>query len=517
MEIRHAALMSLVRHDPDDARRYPARWSPVVVVTNVAPRPRSGVVEMDVDLVLDDAPVGPASAGIEPRVRRTSSLSIGDPPLPVQELSRTRTFAREEASRHYPWNRLIERRRVLAWVEDVPATGLVTLPVGEKRRRAAESPENVRADGRSIISSVLRVDALEDRVRLTSGDQVIDDWLAFEADGERGDLYTRSAIPGTNVRGKLVRARVTAKGPLRAELTCDWRVTIPARQLTTAAGLTRKSPAVSQAVKTVIQIDAGLPFVRVRVTGDNRATDVRIRVGFATGIASPRVIADAAFGPVERRTISAPPDAKEHAPLTAPCHRYVSAYSPRAGATVYSDGLAEYEAAANGTIWLTLVRAVGELSRHNLPERPGHAGYPEETPAAQSIGPFEAGFGFLVHGSSSDQVTSTVTLLADDVLYPLRGETWRTAIAPPQSVEGVELTGDGLSCSAIKESEDGEWVVLRCVNVLDHPVEGAWRLDAIREARLSRLDETPLDELAVDAGLIPFIAPSRAIVTILAR
>jgi hypothetical protein len=55
------------------------------------------------------------------------------------------------------------------------------------------------------------------------------------------------------------------------------------------------------------------------------------------------------------------------------------------------------------------------------------------------------------------------------------------------------------------------------VNVLDHPVEGAWRLDAIREARLSRLDETPLDELAVDAGRIPFIVPSRAIMTILAR
>jgi mannosylglycerate hydrolase len=515
-EVRHAALMSLVRHDANDARRQPDRWGPVILVRNVAARPRGGVGEVDVDLVLDDAPVGPASAGIEPRARRTSSVIIGEA-LPTQELSRARTFAREEASRHYPWNRLVERRRMLVWLPDVPGTGLITLPVSEKRRRSTSPPESVRADGRSLIGTALRIDVLDHGIRLTSGEVVIDDWIVVEVEGERGDLYTRSAIPASHIRGKLLRARVTERGPLRAELTCDWRVNIPERKLTSAAGLARRAAPVAQDVRIVVQLDAGASYARIGVSGDNQASDVRLRIGFATGIASPQVVADAAFGPVERKPITAAPDGKEQPPATAPLHRYVSAYSKDAGATVFSDGLAEYEVDSAGIVWITLLRAVGELSRHNLAERPGHAGYPVETPGAQCLGPFEANFAFTRHGAESDDVRAGVERLADDVRHPLTGETWRTAITPPPVVHGVELSGDGLTCSTIKESEDGEWIVLRCVNVLDRAVQGAWKVAGIREARRSRLDESLFESMPVTDGLIGFTAPSRAIMTILAR
>ena len=75
-----------LRHDGNDARRKPDEWSSVVVVRNAAPRARGGVAEIDVDLVLDDAPVGPASAGIEPRdstngtgvTRRSAGPAAGD-------------------------------------------------------------------------------------------------------------------------------------------------------------------------------------------------------------------------------------------------------------------------------------------------------------------------------------------------------------------------------------------------------------------------------------------------------
>jgi alpha-mannosidase len=70
--------------------------------------------------------------------------------------------------------------------------------------------------------------------------------------------------------------------------------------------------------------------------------------------------------------------------LTAPLQRYVSLFDERKGATVYSDGLAEYEAREDGSVAITLVRAVGELSRNDLPERPGHAGWPAPVPGAQS-------------------------------------------------------------------------------------------------------------------------------------
>jgi alpha-mannosidase len=69
----------------------------------------------------------------------------------------------------------------------------------------------------------------------------------------------------------------------------------------------------------------------------------------------------------------------------------------------------------------------------------------------------------------------------------------------------------------MKESEDGEWIVLRCVNVLDRDVTGSWQHPAIREASLARLDETPLEGLPVRDGVVDFVAPPRGIVTILVR
>ena len=517
-EIRDSAVMALAGHHANDARRRPAEWKPVVIVRNAAARARSGVAEVDVDLVLDDAPVGPASAGIEPRARRTGPVSLGDPAIPLQEVSRERTFAREEASRHYPWNRLIERRRMLAWVDEVPPLGFVTLPLDEKRRRTSAPPSPVSAEANAITGNGIRVEVHGNHLRFMADGQVIDEWIRFDAEGERGDLYTRSAIPGTRVDGRLLRSKVTARGPLRAELTCTWRLSIPERRLTSAAGIPRRVPVVRQDVQAIIRLDAGAPCVAVHVSGDNLATDARIRVGFQTGTSDARVVADAAFGPVVRAPIeTASNGVKEAPPSTAPLHRYVSAFDDHRGATVFSDGLAEYELDANGVAWVTLLRAVGELSRHDLPERPGHAGYPTSTPAAQSPGAFEARLAFALHGPASATSAALMEQIAEDVLVPMTGTTWRTAISPPAAVAGPELTGDGLAVSTVKDSEDGEWLVLRCVNVLDQPVDGSWHMTGLREAMRARLDETPLDALPLEDDRIGFTAPPRGIVTILVR
>jgi mannosylglycerate hydrolase len=515
-EIRDASVMALAGHDANAARETPDEWTSVVVVRNTAARARSGVAELEVDLVLDDAPVGPGSAGVEPQARALGALSLGA--LRVQEISRERAFAREESARHYPRNRLVERRRVVAWVDDVPGYGLVMLPIEEKRRPANSVNSPVTGDTTSIEGAGLRIDADPGSVRLTSDDVTIADWIVFEAEGERGDLYTHSAIVGSRTTATLVRSRVSARGPLRAELACEWQLAIPERRLTSAAGEPRRAAATTLEVETIIQLDAGAPFVRIQVHGDNTATDLRLRIGVRSGLQLLAVTADAAFGPVTRDPITgdATGRLKESAPPTAPLHRYVSAYTSTAGATVYSDGLAEYEA-DGGIIWITLLRAVGELSRHDLPERPGHAGYPVPTPAAQSQGLYEASLAFLTHGPKSDATVALVEKIADEVLQPLRGATWRTAIRPPASVPGVELTGEGLVCSTIKESEDGDWTVLRCLNVLNREAAGSWRLPKVREANLARLDETPLEGLPVHDGAVDFVAPPRGIVTILVR
>jgi len=203
--------------------------------------------------------------------------------------------------------------------------------------------------------------------------------------------------------------------------------------------------------------------------------------------------------------------------LTAPLHRYVSLVNAKRGATLFSDGLTEYESVKNGFA-LTLLRSVGELSRSDLRERPGHAGWPEPTPGAQGIGPFEAEFGLLLHGPRTPATIDEIERTADDVLCPLAGETLRSALRLPPPVHGVELHGPGLAFSTAKDSDDGEWLVLRCVNLLDQECAGSWRLGRpLLEAKLARLDETPLTPLSVRNDTVPFLAPPRGVVTILIR
>ena len=208
----------------------------------------------------------------------------------------------------------------------------------------------------------------------------------------------------------------------------------------------------------------------------------------------------------------------EHYVPTAPLHRYVSRYSAEAGATVYSDGLAEYEALDDGTVAVTLVRAVGALSRHDLPERPGHAGWPAETPLAQSIGPLQAELALAPHGPDTPSQRHEVECIADDVLLPLTGRTLRSNLAAPTTAGGLTLEGEGLAFSAAMPAREQGWIVLRCVNRFDTEVIGRWRAQrSIAEAKLARLDETPLASITVQSDAVEFTAPPRAIVTLLVR
>jgi alpha-mannosidase len=196
----------------------------------------------------------------------------------------------------------------------------------------------------------------------------------------------------------------------------------------------------------------------------------------------------------------------------------VSLFGPTNGATVYSDGLAEYEVDASGDVAVTLVRSVGDLSRNDLPERPGHAGWPVATPEAQMLGPFAAELALFRHGPRTSETVDLIERTADDVLLPLVGTTLRSAIDEYPPTMGLELHGRGLAFSAALESEDGEWLVLRCVNLADDAVNGSWDLPfAPREVRLARLDETSLGTVPVTGRSVAFVASPRAVVTLLVR
>jgi alpha-mannosidase len=174
-------------------------------------------------------------------------------------------------------------------------------------------------------------------------------------------------------------------------------------------------------------------------------------------------------------------------------------HNERGRATLVSDGLAEYAVDTNGEVAITLVRATGELSRRELPERPGHAGWPARIPAAQGPGRVAASFAVAFDAPCADRATiaGEAAQLADDVLLPLRAHTWRDApraLDPQRAlVRGPWLEApSSVQPLAIMPAESSDGLILRCVNYAATPARATWHVsDAVHDAQLVRLDETP--------------------------
>jgi alpha-mannosidase len=330
----------------------------------------------------------------------------------------------------------------------------------------------------------------------------VSDLLVWDSQADFGDLYTPS-LRGPKFSSQFRGSKVIHKGPVRAAIETRWSF---------GSGRERMD------ARVTLIVDANAPFVRVHVAGTNAASDHRLRLGFATDLRDARVWADAMFGAVERKPIVVTPAeaTMETPPATDPLHRYVSLFNANRGVTVFSDGLGEYEAASDGNVYVTLVRSVSELSRNDLPERSGHAGWPTHTPEAQCHGQLAAELAFMMHGARTNAVIDEIERVADDVLLPLTGASLRSALMVPSPFHGVALSGEGLACSAVTTSQNGAWLVLRCVNLTDTAQRGAWTVGfEIAEAQIARLDETPLGSVAGHGNRVEFAAPARAVITIL--
>ena len=521
--IRDESVADLVGHDTVAARTRKTDWRSLVLVRNRAPRARGGIAELEIETFLADVPVGPGSKPPD-RVRQVVSprLLYGD--VPFQLLATRRTNRRTESPRHYPDNDLVEARRVVAWLPPVAGYSITPLPLDEEKGHAQHADPAVVGSSELLDNGILRVQLETDgsiSIGASDGSWMVARAIAIEDVGDRGDLYTHSPFGAVRLEERALRTRVVHSGPLRAETETRWRIVVPSAGDRRVAGARRENAGAGFIdVRIRLRLDAATPFLRLGIEGVNGAAGHRLRVRVRTGVQNPHVWADAAFGPVERVPIVASDDERrvEVPPPTAPLHRYVSLFGAARGMTLYSDGLAEYEADAAGDIAVTLVRAVGDLSRNDLPERPGHAGWPVSTPEAHMFGPFAAELALFPHGPRTPETVDAIECTADDVLLPLTGTTLRSAIGDYSATRALELDGAGLSFSTAKESEDGEWLVLRCVNVTDVATSGRWDLPFVAtEARLARLDETPLGDLIPSDASVAFTAGPRAVVTILVR
>lgn len=526
--LREAALHELLGYDPVAARAHEVQ--PVnapVVLRNRAARVRQGIATVVIRDTVADVPVGPLSADAgSVTARANQRTSVWAEGWVTQELQHAIGYERRESPQHYPDNDLVRRRRMLVWVPPVPALGASVVAMGDPPKgdmpfstapwrpvTVHTRPECIEVSNNHLTIIVANVDTAPS-VSLHVGQRRIDDLCWLETRHDEGDTYT-PAPRGEAERLRAVRAWVRHHGPLRAVMRIAWR----------AEGATRAIGSVGALrVMTDLEVDTGSSVLRCRIRGINRRTNHRLQWVWRTDVLSPRVMADAAFGPVAREPITPPVHTRESVPPGMPLHRWLCAADRDRAATLISDGLAEGEVAPH-RLAVTLLRATGELSRNDLPERPGHAGWPAATPEAQTLGAFRATLGLMLHeasprGALDAAALQRITHAVEDELTPLVGESWRDLLQSSMVLPGVALHGAGLEASAITLAEtDPEAIVLRAVNLVDDAVSGWWAMPDAGpwDVTPCRLDETAMGPDARCGETIPLRCSAREVVTLRVR
>jgi len=178
----------------------------------------------------------------------------------------------------------------------------------------------------------------------------------------------------------------------------------------------------------------------------------------------------------------------------------------------------EYEWTAQGDLLVTLLRAVGELSRGDLPTRPGHAGWPTAIPGAQCLGTTRIDLAITPVSAADVDRGDVLPHLWEDAFLPLHGLWLRdaTRLNPPPLE--ISLEGSGLVFSALKPAQIGSPMVLRCYNTTGRKAAGAWRFaNGVKTAHRVRADEREAVALVLEqrGNAVRFVAEPYEIVSIL--
>jgi mannosylglycerate hydrolase len=275
-------------------------------------------------------------------------------------------------------------------------------------------------------------------------------------DGDGGDTYNYSPPDDDLVvdRPDAVRIEAGERGPARARIVVEADYTWPAFAVGDVRLCTsRSAQTVGATVRTILELRAGERFLRVVHEIDNHARDHRLRAHFPLPSTVTGSDAECAFA-VVHRGLTAEGGVHEYALPTFPSRRFVDASDGTSGLALVHDGLLEYEVVDEGhELAITLLRAVGFLSRTDPQYRPNPAGPPDPLEGPQLQGKQRAEYAVLLH--TGDWQAADCYGAADAFLVPLE----RTRVAGhsdrSRPETGAALRVDGAEVSAVQRVPGG--------------------------------------------------------------
>ncbi len=382
------------------------------------------------------------------------------------------------------------------------------------------------------VASVIENDHL--RVGVRDGKVVMEDrdtgafygdLIRFIDEGDAGDEYNYS--PPTQDRvvdSRLINWWTERPNPTEAVLVLEHLMNLP--ESLSDDRQARSQSTVLTKIKTRLTLRPGMRVVQAETTFDNRVRDHRLRVLCGSGLRqNVRVWSENQFWVAEREATT-----RIHQLPVAPLKEYVATTFPQQtwsamegdwGLMVSNVGLPEAEAlqSEDGTwaLALTLVRAVGWLSRDDLRTRGGGAGPHFPTPDAQCQGEQRFQYAFAPYRdhwmSAQPHAVAAVT--------PLRTMNFGgdlAVLAGDRKLPNgwLDLGDDRLVVSAIKRSEGGDGVIVRLYNPTERAIETSLAIGLPHQGlALANLAEEPIRELGASPLSLP--VGTGEIVTLLIR
>ncbi len=442
----------------------------------------------------------------------------------IEELIATGTIAR------FIVRAVVTEPRELVFVApDLPAYGYATFFV--RPTRPGRQPAGARGGPQSVAGHVLESDLLTVHVNPADGALTLTDKRSgavyaglnrFVDGGDRGDEYNYCRPEEDEIISEPFAPPTVEwveNGPARHTLQISQVYRLPKSLRPDWRGRSREP--VGLPIVSRVSVYPGAPRVDIETTVDNEALDHRLRVHFPTPLRVDHAHTEAHYH-VARRSIPQVPAGRDTAgwveqPVpTAPQRGWADVSDGQVGLMVANRGLPEVEfipADDGTTIALTLLRCVGWLSRDDMHCRQGHAGPALPTPQAQCSGRHTFYYALIPHAGDWQAARAQ----ADAFRAPLRAVATGIHAGPlPPVASLVQVEPASFALTAIKQPEENTGLIVRGVNLSDHPATvwlRPWR-PLSQPARVN-LKEDLIEPLLADAdGAVSFTARPWEIVTV---
>jgi alpha-mannosidase len=315
-------------------------------------------------------------------------------------------------------------------------------------------------------------------------DAIYDRFHMFEDFGDCGDEYTFGRIEPERVKPKQVTRELVTKGPLFSEI----RQTLSLEVFDSLDNSREKRVGTSIIpVESIFRFYRDSPRIEVRTKIRNTAKDHRLRICFNLPFKSDKTITSTHFGCILRK--GAPetvPSVSELEETRSTFPEMPSGIQPQKqfiriedksgkdAVTILNKGLPEVELVNENRLAVTLIRSIGWLSRSDIPERPIHAGPPEETPGAQELNvEYNFNYAFLAHAREMPlhQSADHADAFSDDATVV----TFDRAEAPESFGEPIiKIDNPSVRISSFRVSNDSLLVTMH--NLENHEISSEIKL-----------------------------------------